>query len=72
MEFGSATFWLVVAVVAVVAVVLFLRSARSRTPRPTVPEPGDPPVTDDTSYLDSSHISGPIPGLRPGDRADRR
>ncbi len=71
MEFGSITFWLV-AVIAVVAVVLVLRSTRSRTPRPTAPEPGEPPVTDDTNYLDSSHISGPIPGLRPGERSDRR
>jgi hypothetical protein len=70
-EFGSVTFWLV-AVVAVAAVILVLRSTRSRTPAPTAPEPGDPPVTDDTSYLDSSHISGPVPGLRPGDRSDRR
>jgi hypothetical protein len=70
-EFGSTTFWLVV-VVAAVAVVLVLRSTRSRVPPPTAPEPGEPPVTDDTNYLDSSHISGPISGLRPGERGDRR
>jgi hypothetical protein len=69
-EFGSIAFWLV-AVGAVVAIVFVLRGMRSRTPRPTVPEPGEPPVTDDTNYLDSSHISGPIPGLRPGERTDR-
>jgi len=68
-EFGSTTFW-ITAVVAVVAVVLVLRSTRSRMPPPTAPEPGEPPVTDDTNYLDSSHISGPVPGLRAGERPD--
>ena len=71
MEIGSTTFWIMV-VIAVAAVVLVLRGRRSRTPRPTVPEAGEPPATDDTNYLDSSHISGPIPGLRPGERDDRR
>jgi hypothetical protein len=70
-EFGSTTFW-IIAAIAIVAVVLVLRSTRSRAPRPTVPEPGEPPVTDDTNYLDSSHISGPVPGLRPGERTERR
>jgi hypothetical protein len=70
-EIGSTTFWLVV-VIAVVGVVFVLRNTRSRSPPPTVPKPGEPPVTDDTNYLDSSHISGPITGLRPGEHRDRR
>lgn len=69
MEFGSIAFWLV-AVAAVVIVILVMRMGRSRVPRPRVPDPGAPPVTDDTNYLDSSHISGPIRGLPPGERSD--
>ena len=69
MEFGSIAFWLG-AVAAVVIVVLVMRMVRSRVPRSRAPEPGAPPVTDDTNYLDSSHISGPIRGLPPGERTD--
>jgi hypothetical protein len=70
-EFGSIAFWLG-AIAAVVIVILVMRGVRSRVPRTRVPEPGAPPVTDDTNYLDSSHISGPIRGRPPGERSDGR
>jgi hypothetical protein len=64
--------WLVLALV-VAAVVLAIRLRRARARREAIRRAQAEPMSEDEAFLDSSHISGPIPGLtdRGGDAAAR-
>lgn len=54
---GGAPLWALLLVLAIIAIVL-IRIVRSRPTQATAPVPDRP--SDDTDFLDSSHVGGPI------------
>jgi hypothetical protein len=71
MDVAGLAPWLLLIVVAVAAVFVF-RALKARARRETIRRALANTPNDEESFLDSSHISGPIPGLGEGEDAAAR